>query len=108
MSLSYQEVTILSGQNVSSAIDLVRNTIVGVRIPTGFDGGAITIEESNTIAGTYSKINPLGQGAFYTVTAGETLGIPANNAACASFARISCASNVSANRTLTVITRTVE
>lgn len=106
--ISYQTVTIPSGQTDSDAIELVRNSIVGVRIPAAFTGTTISILESNSATGTFNPISPAGGAATYAAAVNTTIGIPFDNAACAMFCRIRSGSAEAANRTLTVITRTIQ
>lgn len=104
----YQDVVINTGTTFSNAVQLKRDTLVGVRIPSTFVAateGPIRIQESQFEAGPFSTVNFLNAGASYSVTAGETLGIPANNAACARWVRIALQNAPAATRTLTLITR---
>lgn len=107
MGLSYQTVTIPINQTDSDYVQLARNTIVGIRMPSAFTGTSITILESDSSGGVYSPINPSGNGATYTVTAGQTIGIPANNAACALFAKVRSSSAEASAREIVIITRTI-
>ena len=51
----------------SNAVDLRGNTLVGVFLPSTFDGTVFTLTGSDTLAGTYVAIQD-GAGAAVTVT----------------------------------------
>lgn len=105
--LSYQTVTILSGQTESNPVQLARSSLVGIRIPGTFTGTTISIMESDSQNGTYQVVNPSGAGSTYPVTASNTLAIPVNNSACCAWVKLKSDSSEGANRNLTIITRTV-
>lgn len=105
---NYQTVTILSGQTDSNAIDLQGHTVVGLRMPAAFTGATVTLMEAKLPGDTFSPINPSGVGATYPVTASQTIGIPSNNAACASQLKIRSSSSEAADRSIIVISRVIE
>ena len=105
---SHETITIQANQRLSEQFFLKRDTIVGIRIPEEFTGTNITILESpDPQRIPFSEISPLGLGGSYPAVRGRTIGIPANNAACAIYAQIRSDAVEAANRELIIITRTV-
>lgn len=62
-----QKVTIADGQTVSSAVDLTRGLLLGIKIPT-LAGATLTLQNSPTETGTYSDVYG-DDGTIYTITA---------------------------------------
>lgn len=60
-------VTITSGGATSGAIYLGDVTLLGIRLPTTFDGTSLTFTCSDTLAGTYDPLLS-DDGTAYTVT----------------------------------------
>lgn len=68
-------VTVANGQTKSSAFQMYGCSIVGILVPSTFDGSQITFEASNAIDGTFGPVKDTG-GTSYTITctAGDRIG----------------------------------
>lgn len=80
--VSYEELTIASGQTTSAAIDLGEYTLIGIDIPSNFDGTTLTLLHSTTSGGTYNsvQIDHTSASAF-TITTAASRYVPLSNLA---------------------------
>lgn len=64
--------TVLNGQTKSDAIDIHGCNIVGIVVPSTFDGSNITFEAASQIDGTYGPVrNTAGSSVTITCAAGD-------------------------------------
>lgn len=69
-----QTVTILDGQTESSAIDLAGMRLVGVILPSGFDGTTLGVKAADTLGGTYYTVADGTAAVSLTVAASQAVG----------------------------------
>lgn len=68
--VTYKQVTVASGQTVSSAIDLHGTTPVGIFLPSTFDGTTVKFQASTALDGTFYAVEDgAGTPAEITLTA---------------------------------------
>lgn len=102
--------TISSGQTVSGAITISGQSLVGLLIPSTWDGGNITIQGCDTVGGTYVDVYDSG-GTIATVTVGgasRIVGLSGSilqSVANVPFLKLKAASVVGANRTIVVLSK---
>lgn len=74
--------TIASGGTTSGAVDLSGCTLVGLFIPSTFDGTTITITASTTLGGTYVTVQDGdGSSSAFTITTTASRYVPLDNLA---------------------------
>lgn len=101
-------VTISDTEATSDAVDLGGNTLVGITIPTGFDGTAITFSVATSIDGTYRSWYKDGSALSKTVTANIATALdPADFAGVRYLKIVSGTNQSSGDVTLTLHTRPV-
>lgn len=60
-------VTISDGETESGGLDLRGVSLVGLRVPSGFDGSSISFNRGDSLEGTYQALQ-LGNGLDHSVT----------------------------------------
>lgn len=100
-------VTIENGETVSGAVDLGGETLVGITIPTGFEGTAITFQVATAIDGTYRAWHVDGSALSITVTANIAVQIDPSDLAGARFLKLVAGTSQTGDITLTLHTRPV-
>jgi len=72
--------TVASSGTTSGAVDLAGTDLVGIFIPSTFDGTTITFTVSTAIDGTYVAVED-GLGSAYTITTTASRYVPISNVA---------------------------
>ena len=73
-------ITIADSTTVSQAIDLYGTQLVGIFVPSTFDGTALTFTASDTLAGTYLPVDiDQTSSSAYTVTTAASKYAPLTN-----------------------------
>ena len=72
--------TIADAQTKSAVIDLGGLELVGIFVPSGFDGSTLSLEASATSGGTYVPVQN-GVGQTYSLTAAANVYVPFPNLA---------------------------
>ena len=102
----YTTVTVLSGQTVSSAVDIGNYDIVGLITPSTFDGTTITLSGASTLAGTYYPVAAANTASTaYTITTTASIFTPISNLITAGlrFIKLTCGTSQSTTDTDLVI-----
>ena len=74
--------TIATGAAQSAAVDLSGFTLVGMHIPSNFDGTTITVQVSPTLGGTYQNAQAASSAStVYTITVAAGQYVPIENIA---------------------------
>jgi len=101
-------ITIPSGQQSSSIIDTAGMSLVGVRIPASFTGTSISIQESNSLTGTFRDVyNVNGVAASFPVAANRTVMFNPSDLAGLQFICLKSNAAEALDRSLNLILRTV-
>jgi hypothetical protein len=107
------DVTIASGQSLSARVDLGAKVLVGIAMPTDWDAAALTFQVSQDGSETWLEhTTSAGNAVSFTVDAGQYIAVDpvlwrGVNAVRLRSGTAVTPVNQSANRTLTLITRTV-
>lgn len=106
--LEAQSVTILDSQTTSSAVDLYGTNVVGIIVPSGFDGATITFKGSTSIDGTfYDLFNSNDVQLTVNVTAGRMYQFNSADLAAIQYIKLVSDSAQSGDTALTLITRSL-
>lgn len=107
---STNSVTVSSGQTTSGGITLGGQMVVGLLIPSTWDGGNITVQGSDTLNGTYVDVYD-SSGNICTATVGgasRIVGLSGSLLQAVSnlpFIKIKTANAVGANRTIVILAK---
>lgn len=99
---------IASGGTTSNAVDMGSSCPIGLIIPTGFEGTKITFTASTALAGTYYAVHqPDATGGVVEITVAAETYVPIifDELAGMQFFKIVSNTSVSADRTITVLSR---
>ena len=107
---STSSVTISSGSTVSTQFNLDGNLLCGFVIPSGYDGGNITIQASDADGGTFYDIYDSNGTAVIVTIGGDNrivnlVGNSLQAVASAPYIKLKSASTVGANRTIKVLAK---
>lgn len=103
------DVTISSGAAITSAIDLVGRTLVGIIMPAAWTAASLTFEMSDTAAGTYVDVYDISEAELeITVAASRYLALDPVNFFGVNYLKVRSGTsatpvNQAADRTLTLM-----
>lgn len=99
-------ITISSGETVSPAIDLIGTYVVGMIIPTTFDGTSLSLQGSNSLDGTYHNVyNTSGSQVTATVAASRYVAFVPSDTASIRFLKLVAGTMQTGDTTITLVTR---
>jgi hypothetical protein len=95
--------TIAQGATTSDAVDLADRVFAVLMLPSGYDGGNITLQVATTLTGTYADLYTVGGTPCVGTVVGTNIAITGETlqalAGCR-FVRLKCASAVAAQRSI--------
>ena len=106
--LDYNEVTIASGQTVSSVVDLAGYGLVGIIMPAAFTGATISFQISHNNVDFQACYNTANTLMSATVTQGRTYMLAPTDLIGARYLKIVSASAEGAARTIGLISRELQ
>lgn len=98
--------TILDGETLSNAVDLVGTYVVAMIVPTGFSGTALQIKASNALDGTFYDVkNTAGTPVVPTIEAESYIAFEPSNMASIRFLKVESDTTQSGNIEIKLATR---
>ncbi len=101
-------ITIASDTKLSNKVDLSNQILVGIIVPSTFDGTTLTLNTSSAIGGTYVPVQAaIGANTVYTITTTASQYVPLDKAITQGlqFVQLACTSDqTSTNTIFTLVT----